>query len=265
MRASLSNKKDAGQPKATCGVNRARHGQDLAAALRPPSTPGPGRSLSSSTTPGLAAAPSSPRTTSSPPLAPTAPDRRDGRRLHNVRLRSSPPGRDLSYNGWTHPSWNTQDLSNDLSPSSKAAQPLEFNEYIALLPARRRAMCPPRLHGGRSPAGASLRLSAGGISCTMGRSSTFFPSSPFRLQRRLRLARTGVVCIDPLEDVALQRRLRRSSDPAGRRQGPRRCLDPGRNRVSSAPIPAARSACPPDSPGLSTHTDWIKSETGMGM
>merc|ERR1711918_180260 len=36
----------------------------VAAELRLPSTPGPGRWLSSSTTPGSAAAPSSPRTTS---------------------------------------------------------------------------------------------------------------------------------------------------------------------------------------------------------
>merc|ERR1712203_313628 len=73
--ASPSNKKDLGQPKAACGIRAPPSRREGSSEeLRPPSTPGPGRWLSSSTTPGSAAVPSSPRTTSSPlPTVPMAP------------------------------------------------------------------------------------------------------------------------------------------------------------------------------------------------
>merc|ERR1712060_949985 len=60
MRASVSpsNKKDLGkEPKAACGIEGPARREGSLEELRLPSTPGPGRWLSSSTTPGSAAAP----------------------------------------------------------------------------------------------------------------------------------------------------------------------------------------------------------------
>merc|ERR1711936_391114 len=49
---------------------------------------------------------------------------------HNVRASSEPHRVEItSYNGWTHPQWNTQDLSNDLA-LIELPSPMSFNEYI---------------------------------------------------------------------------------------------------------------------------------------
>merc|ERR1712212_1346279 len=49
---------------------------------------------------------------------------------HNVRESSEPNRVEVtSYNGWTHPEWNTQDLSNDLA-LIELPSPIDFNDYI---------------------------------------------------------------------------------------------------------------------------------------
>merc|ERR1719260_480936 len=49
---------------------------------------------------------------------------------HNVRASSEPNRVEItSYNGWTHPEWNTQDLSNDLA-LIELPSPIDFNDYI---------------------------------------------------------------------------------------------------------------------------------------
>jgi len=50
---------------------------------------------------------------------------------HNVRASSEPHRVEItSYNGWTHPQWNTQDLSSDLA-LIELPSPMEFNDYIS--------------------------------------------------------------------------------------------------------------------------------------
>merc|ERR1711892_549653 len=50
---------------------------------------------------------------------------------HNVRDASEPHRVEVtSFNGWTHPQWNTQDLSNDLA-LIELPSPMEFNDYIS--------------------------------------------------------------------------------------------------------------------------------------
>jgi secreted trypsin-like serine protease len=49
---------------------------------------------------------------------------------HNVRASSEPHRVEItSYNGWTHPEWNTADLSNDLA-LIELPSPIDFNDYI---------------------------------------------------------------------------------------------------------------------------------------
>merc|ERR1739838_305609 len=49
---------------------------------------------------------------------------------HNVRAASEPHRVEVtSYNGWTHPNWNTQDLSGDLALIELPS--IDFNDYIA--------------------------------------------------------------------------------------------------------------------------------------
>jgi len=49
---------------------------------------------------------------------------------HNVRASSEPHRVEItSYDGWTHPNWNSQDLSNDLA-LIKLPSKIEFNDYI---------------------------------------------------------------------------------------------------------------------------------------
>merc|ERR1719341_1618024 len=49
---------------------------------------------------------------------------------HNVRASSEPHRVEItSYNGWTHPQWNTQDLSNDLA-LIELPSPIDINDYI---------------------------------------------------------------------------------------------------------------------------------------
>ena len=50
---------------------------------------------------------------------------------HNVRASSEPHRVEItSYNGFTHPEWNTQDLSSDLA-LIELPSPMEFNDYIS--------------------------------------------------------------------------------------------------------------------------------------
>merc|ERR1712037_563725 len=49
---------------------------------------------------------------------------------HNVRESSEPNRVEItSFNGWTHPEWNTADLSNDLA-LIELPSPIDFNDYI---------------------------------------------------------------------------------------------------------------------------------------
>merc|ERR1712119_40303 len=49
---------------------------------------------------------------------------------HNVRASSEPHRIEItSYNGWTHPEWNTQDLSSDLA-LIELPSPMPMNDYI---------------------------------------------------------------------------------------------------------------------------------------
>jgi len=49
---------------------------------------------------------------------------------HNVRASSEPERVEISsYNGWTHPEWNSNDLSNDLA-LIRLPEKITFNDYI---------------------------------------------------------------------------------------------------------------------------------------
>ena len=49
---------------------------------------------------------------------------------HNARASNEDHRVEItSYNGWTHPGWNTQDLSNDLA-LIELPEPLPMNDYI---------------------------------------------------------------------------------------------------------------------------------------
>ena len=49
---------------------------------------------------------------------------------HNVRASSEPHRVEItSYNGWTHPQWNSNTLANDIA-LIELPSPLSFNEYI---------------------------------------------------------------------------------------------------------------------------------------
>ena len=49
---------------------------------------------------------------------------------HNVREPSEPNRVEItSYNGWTHPQWSSNDLSNDIA-LIELPSPIEFNDYI---------------------------------------------------------------------------------------------------------------------------------------
>jgi secreted trypsin-like serine protease len=132
MRASSSNKKDVGQLKATCGVegpamDRIVGGQEAAehawpwqVALFIDDAWFCGGSIISEN------------------YVLTAAHCADGASYfdvmagaHNVRDSSEPHRVEItSYNGWTHPSWNSNDLSGDLA-LIELPSPLEFNEYIS--------------------------------------------------------------------------------------------------------------------------------------
>merc|ERR1712054_344576 len=50
--------------------------------------------------------------------------------MGNVRQASEPHRVEItSYNGWTHPGWDTQDLSNDIA-LIELPSPIDFNDYI---------------------------------------------------------------------------------------------------------------------------------------
>jgi hypothetical protein len=50
---------------------------------------------------------------------------------HNVRDSKEPHRVEItSYSGWTHPQWNTADLSNDLA-LIELPSPVDFNDYIS--------------------------------------------------------------------------------------------------------------------------------------
>merc|ERR1711942_412980 len=50
---------------------------------------------------------------------------------HNVRAASEPNRVEItSYNGWTHPQWDTNTLANDLA-LIELPSPIDFNDYIA--------------------------------------------------------------------------------------------------------------------------------------
>ena len=132
MRASCSSQKDVGRPKATCGVqgpamDRIVGGQEAAehawpwqVALFIDDAWFCGGSIISEN------------------YVLTAAHCADGAGYfdvmagaHNVRDSSEPHRVEItSYNGWTHPDWNSNDLSGDLA-LIELPSPLEFNEYIS--------------------------------------------------------------------------------------------------------------------------------------
>ena len=243
MRASSSNKKDVGQPKATCGVegpamDRIVGGQEAAehawpwqVALFIDDAWFCGGSIISEN------------------YVLTAAHCADGAGYfdvmagaHNVRDSSEPHRVEItSYNGWTHPSWNSNDLSGDLA-LIELPSPLEFNEYIS-------PSCLPA--AGDVPAEGSMVAvtgwgkpsdSAGGISPVLREVFDLPVISNSDCNDVYGIVGPGVVCIDTTGGrgscnvsytnystkvlaklpAVLTGRLRWSSDPAAvRRQGPR--------------------------------------------
>lgn len=115
---------------------------------------------------------------------------------HNVRESSEPNRVEVtSYNGWTHPQWNSNDLSNDLA-LIELPSPLPMNDYIstACLPA-----------SGETPALGSMTTvtgwgkpsdSAGGISPVLREVRDVPVMSNSDCNAVYGIVGPGVICID---------------------------------------------------------------------
>merc|ERR1719180_494792 len=182
---------------------------------------------------------------------------------HNVRESSEPHRVEItSYNGWTHPMWNSNDLSGDLA-LVELPSPLPMNDYIS-------ASCLPA--AGETPAVGSMVTvtgwgkpsdSAGGISPVLREVRDIPVITNSDCNDVYGIVGDGVVCID-------------TAGGRGSCNG-----DSGGPLVQKASGKAAgdqwtqvgivsfgsSSGCETGLPAGFTRTeyylDWIKSETGM--
>merc|ERR1711862_455091 len=172
--------------------------------------------------------------------------------MGNVRASSEPNRVEVtSYNGWTHPMWNSNDLSGDLA-LVELPSPLPMNDYIS-------ASCLPA--AGETPAVGSMVTvtgwgkpsdSAGGISPVLREVRDIPVISNSDCNDVYGIVGDGVVCIDTtggrgLATVTLVAPSSRRLMPSPLvTSGPRSELSPSEHLL------AVRLACLLDSPGPST-------------
>merc|ERR1711956_45390 len=195
----------------------------------------------------------SPRTTSSPPpTAPTAP----------ATSTSWPELEVTSYNGWTHPMWNSNDLSGDLA-LVELPSPLPMNDYIS-------ASCLPA--SGETPAVGSMVTvtgwgkpsdSAGGISPVLREVRDIPVMTNSDCNDVYGIVGDGVVCIDTTGGRGSCNG--DSGGPLVKKAGGKAAGDLW-TQVGIVSF-GSSSGCETGLPAGFTRTeyylDWIKSETGM--
>merc|ERR1739848_484698 len=182
---------------------------------------------------------------------------------HNVRASSEPHRVEItSYNGWTHPLWNSNDLSGDLA-LIELPSPLPMNDCISTI-------CLP--DSGDSPAVGSLVTvtgwgkpsdSAGGISPVLREVRDLPVISNSDCNAVYGIVGPGVVCIDTTGGRGSCNG--DSGDPLVQQAGGKA---PGDKWTQVGIVSFGASAgCEVGYPAGYTRTeyylDWIKSETGM--
>merc|ERR1712183_62505 len=182
---------------------------------------------------------------------------------HNVRESSEPNRVEVtSYNGWTHPLWNSNDLSGDLA-LVELPSPLPMNDYIS-------ASCLPAT--GETPAVGSLVTvtgwgkpsdSAGGISPVLREVRDIPVISNSDCNDVYGIVGDGVVCIGTAGGRGSCNG--DSGDPLVQKAGGKAAGDQW-TQVGIVSF-GASAGCEVGMPAGFTRTeyylDWIKSETGM--
>merc|ERR1719474_2565473 len=184
---------------------------------------------------------------------------------HNVRESSEPNRVEVtSYNGWTHPMWNSQDLSGDLA-LVELPSPLPMNDYIS-------ASCLPA--AGETPAVGSLVTvtgwgkpsdSAGGISPVLREVRDIPVMTNADCNAVFGIVGDGVICIDTAGGRGSCNG--DSGGPLVQMQGGK-WKAVGDKWVQVGIVSFGASAgCEVGMPAGFTRTeyylDWIKSETGI--
>jgi len=182
---------------------------------------------------------------------------------HNVRDASEPHRVEVtSFNGWTHPQWNTQDLSNDLA-LIELPSPMEFNDYIS-------PSCMP-MAGDTAVEGDLVTVtgwgkpsdSAGGISPVLRMVSDLPVITNSDCNDVYGIVGSGVVCIDttggkgscngdsggPLVTKAGMTKAGQAWNQVG--------------IVSFGSSSGCETGLPAGFTRVEYYLDWIKSETGM--
>merc|ERR1712127_476406 len=182
---------------------------------------------------------------------------------HNVRESSEPNRVEItSYNGWTHPEWNTQDLSSDLA-LIELPSPMPMNDYIS-------ASCLPA--AGETPSVGSMVTvtgwgkpsdSAGGISPALREVRDLPVITNSDCNDVYGIVGPGVVCIDTTGGRGSCNG--DSGGPLVQQAGAKAAGDKW-TQVGIVSF-GASAGCEVGMPAGFTRTeyflDWIKSETGM--
>merc|ERR1712001_734886 len=182
---------------------------------------------------------------------------------HNVRASSEPNRVEVtSYNGWTHPLWNSNDLSGDLA-LIELPSPMPMNDYIS-------TSCLPAT--GETPAVGSLvtvtgwgkpSVSAGGISPVLREVRDIPVISNSDCNDVYGIVGDGVVCIDTAGGRGSCNG--DSGGPLVQKAGGKAAGDKW-TQVGIVSF-GASAGCEVGMPAGFTRTeyylDWIKSETGM--
>merc|ERR1711894_348268 len=182
---------------------------------------------------------------------------------HNVRASSEPNRVEVtSYNGWTHPMWNSNDLSGDLA-LVELPSPLPMNDYIS-------ASCLPAT--GETPAVGSMVTvtgwgkpsdSAGGISPVLREVRDIPVMTNADCNAVYGIVGDGVVCIDTAGGRGSCNG--DSGGPLVQKAGGKAAGDKW-TQVGIVSF-GASAGCEVGMPAGFTRTeyylDWIKSETGM--
>merc|ERR1719504_255455 len=182
---------------------------------------------------------------------------------HNVRASSEPNRVEVtSYNGWTHPLWNSNDLSGDLA-LIELPSPMPMNDYIS-------TSCLPAT--GETPAVGSLVTvtgwgkpsdSAGGISPVLREVRDIPVMTNADCNAVYGIVGDGVVCIDTAGGRGSCNG--DSGGPLVQKAGGKAAGDQW-TQVGIVSF-GASAGCEVGMPAGFTRTeyylDWIKSETGM--
>merc|ERR1712177_156322 len=182
---------------------------------------------------------------------------------HNVRESSEPNRVEVtSYNGWTHPLWNSNDLSGDLA-LIELPSPMPMNDYIS-------TSCLPAT--GETPAVGSLVTvtgwgkpsdSAGGISPVLREVRDIPVMTNADCNAVYGIVGDGVVCIDTAGGRGSCNG--DSGGPLVQKAGAKAAGDQW-TQVGIVSF-GASAGCEVGMPAGFTRTecylDWIKSETGM--